>query len=287
MDVIGLNCSTGPEHMRQPVRFLGENSRLPISVIPNAGHPAQRGRRTRSTRWSRSRSPTQMEEFVTRVRRRASWAAAAAPTPEHIRAAGRRASAALTPKRARGRVRPAPLLRRSAPPTWCRSPRPTMIGERVNAQGSRKVKRHLLEDDYDGVLEVAREQVEGGAHVLDVCVALTERQDEGEQMRTVVKLLSQAVEAPLCIDSTEARRHRGGAEAVAGARRSSTRSTWRTAASASTRCSRRRRARRRGDRADDRPRPRRDGEDRRDEARGGAEDPRHRHRGVRAAARTR
>jgi 5-methyltetrahydrofolate--homocysteine methyltransferase len=83
-------------------------------------------------------------------------------------------------------------------------PRPTMIGERVNSQGSRKVKRHLLEDDYDGVLAVARDQVEGGAHVLDVCVALTERQDEDVQMRAVVKLLSQAVDAPLCIDSTEA-----------------------------------------------------------------------------------
>src|SRR5690606_4770814 len=62
----------------------------------------------------------------------------------------------------------------------------------------------LLEDDYDGVLEVARQQVDGGAHVLDVCVALTERQDEDVQMRAVVKLLSQAVDAPLCIDSTEA-----------------------------------------------------------------------------------
>src|SRR5690606_38923243 len=51
---------------------------------------------------------------------------------------------------------------------------------------------------------VAREQVEGGAHLLDVCVALTERQDEAVQMRTLVKLLSQSVEAPLCIDSTEA-----------------------------------------------------------------------------------
>jgi 5-methyltetrahydrofolate--homocysteine methyltransferase len=66
------------------------------------------------------------------------------------------------------------------------------------------VKRHLLDDDYDGVLTVAREQVEGGAHVLDVCVALTERQDEADQMRTVVKLLSQGVDAPLCLDSTEA-----------------------------------------------------------------------------------
>jgi 5-methyltetrahydrofolate--homocysteine methyltransferase len=56
------------------------------------------------------------------------------------------------------------------------------VGERVNAQGSRKVKRLLLADDYDSILDVAREQVEGGAHVLDVCVALTERADEATQM---------------------------------------------------------------------------------------------------------
>ncbi len=117
-------------------------------------------------------------------------------------------------------------------------PRPTMIGERVNAQGSRKMKRHLLEDDYDGVLEVAREQTEGGAHLLDVCVALTERQDEADQMRHVVKLLSQAVDAPLCIDSTEADVIEDGAEADRPVARSSTPSTWRTAASGWTPCSR-------------------------------------------------
>src|SRR5205085_7271397 len=77
-------------------------------------------------------------------------------------------------------------------------------GERVNSQGSRKVKRLLLADDYDGILDVAKDQVDSGAHVLDVCVALTERADEAEQMSKVVKLLSMSVEAPIMIDSTEA-----------------------------------------------------------------------------------
>ena len=62
-------------------------------------------------------------------------------------------------------------------------PRPLLVGERINAQGSRKIKRLLLEDDYDDIMLVAREQVEGGAHVLDVCCALTERTDEDVQMR--------------------------------------------------------------------------------------------------------
>jgi 5-methyltetrahydrofolate--homocysteine methyltransferase len=83
------------------------------------------------------------------------------------------------------------------------SPRPTLIGERVNSQGSRRAKEMLLADDYDGLLAVAEDQVNGGAHVLDVCVALTERQDEADQMREVVKRISLSQPAPIQIDSTE------------------------------------------------------------------------------------
>jgi 5-methyltetrahydrofolate--homocysteine methyltransferase len=83
------------------------------------------------------------------------------------------------------------------------NPPPTLVGERVNTQGSRKVKRLLLSEEYDGVLGVARDQVDGGAHLLDVCVALTERADEANQMVEVVKRLRSSVEAPLVLDSTE------------------------------------------------------------------------------------
>src|SRR2546421_1927719 len=82
-------------------------------------------------------------------------------------------------------------------------PAPLLVGERVNGQGSRKAKQALLDDDYDTLLGIGREQVEGGAHVLDVCVALTERTDEAQQMAKTVKKLSMGVEAPLEIDSTE------------------------------------------------------------------------------------
>src|SRR6202008_1360268 len=82
-------------------------------------------------------------------------------------------------------------------------PSPTLVGERVNSQGSRKAKELLLADDYDGLLQVAEDQVEGGAHVLDICVALTERQDEDEQMRRVVKKISLTQPSPIQVDSTE------------------------------------------------------------------------------------
>ncbi|MGH2800828.1 MAG: dihydropteroate synthase, partial [Thermoleophilaceae bacterium] len=81
--------------------------------------------------------------------------------------------------------------------------RPTLVGERVNSQGSRKAKELLLADDYDGLVQVAEDQVTGGAHVLDVCVALTERQDEDEQMREVVKRIALSQPAPIQVDSTE------------------------------------------------------------------------------------
>ena len=83
------------------------------------------------------------------------------------------------------------------------TPRPTLVGERVNSQGSRKAKEMLLADDYDGLMTVAEDQVTGGAHVLDICVALTERQDEAEQMRRVVKRSRLTQPAPIQIDSTE------------------------------------------------------------------------------------
>src|ERR687895_2948584 len=82
-------------------------------------------------------------------------------------------------------------------------PAPTLVGERVNSQGSRKAKELLLGDDYDGIVQIAEDQVEGGAHVLDLCVALTERQDEDEQMRLVAKRVSLTQPAPIQVDSTE------------------------------------------------------------------------------------
>ncbi len=198
-DVIGLNCSTGPEHMRQPVRYLSEHARLPISIIPNAGIPHNEGGQAVYP-LEPGALAEQLAEFV-ETYGVSVVGGCCGTTPAHLAAVCRRLEG----------VRPASRAPQHTPRVssairafdLAQIPAPTMIGERVNAQGSRAVKRFLLEDDYDGLLEVARGQTEGGAHLLDVCVALTERQDEAEQMRTAVKLLSQGVEAPLSIDSTE------------------------------------------------------------------------------------
>ena len=198
-DVIGLNCSTGPEHMRVPVQTLGELSRLPISIIPNAGIPINQN--------GRALYPLEPEPMAEQLRHFVEDSGVAAvggccgTTPAHIEALARLVGG--RPRRARG----VPFVPRVASAMraqdMLQQPPPLLIGERVNTQGSRKVKRLLLADDYDGVLDVAREQVEGGAHVLDVCVALTERADEAEQMVEVVKRLRAGIDAPLVIDTTE------------------------------------------------------------------------------------
>ena len=82
-------------------------------------------------------------------------------------------------------------------------PPPLIIGERINTQGSRKAKELVLNDDYDGLVDLGRIQVEDGAHCLDVCVATTERADEREFMLNLVKRLSLEIDAPLVIDSTD------------------------------------------------------------------------------------
>ena len=95
-------------------------------------------------------------------------------------------------------------------------PRPTLVGERVNSQGSRKAKELLLADDYDGLVQVAEDQVEGGAHVLDLCVALTERSDEDEQMSAVAKRVSLTQPTPIQVDSTEPEVLKAALETIPG-----------------------------------------------------------------------
>jgi 5-methyltetrahydrofolate--homocysteine methyltransferase len=82
-------------------------------------------------------------------------------------------------------------------------PPPLIIGERLNTQGSKKAKKLVLSDDFDGLIDLGRDQVNDGAHCIDVCVATTERSDELEFMKKLVKRLSLEIDAPLVIDSTD------------------------------------------------------------------------------------
>ncbi|MBA4379791.1 MAG: methionine synthase, partial [Anaerolinea sp.] len=199
IDVIGLNCSTGPEHMREPIRILGELSTLPVSCIPNAGLPLNVD--------GQAIYPLEPEpfaealtEFVEKHNIRV-VGGCCGTTPAHLkRLVDKLHGRPLPPRPALS----TPRLSSSISATTMRQdPPPLLIGERCNAQGSRKFKQILLAEDYDAILELARDQVTGGAHTLDISVAVTERPDEGELMRKVVKKLEMGVDAPLVIDTTE------------------------------------------------------------------------------------
>src|SRR5213083_730857 len=200
VDVIGLNCSTGPEDMRDAIRFLGEHSPLPVHCIPNAGLPLQGP--NGETIFPEQPEPLAnvLGEFVERYGV-SIVGGCCGTTPAHIAAINERCGSHPIGKRPVPRPPHVSSMIAAAP--LVQEPRPTLVGERVNSQGSRKAKEMLLADDYDGLLQVAEDQVEGGAHVLDVCVALTERQDEDEQMRQVVKRVSLTQPAPIQVDSTE------------------------------------------------------------------------------------
>ena len=211
IDVLGMNCSTGPEYMRQPIQYLIERSPYPISVLPNAGLPINVD--------GEAVYPMQPDPFSEMVGEFARWGVnvvggCCGATPEHIDRLYQQVHGQTYEETvAQRKPRQAPLRREimqepqaSSGMTATRmmqDPGPTLIGERVNSQGSRKVKRLLLEDDYDSIVEIAVGQVNRGAHMLDVCVALTERDDEKSQMEKLVKKLSMAVEVPLIIDTTE------------------------------------------------------------------------------------
>ncbi len=208
IDVIGLNCSTGPAQMRDSIRYLCENSRCPVSVIPNAGLPLMGPRGEAIYPETPEQLARELGEFVREYGVNA-IGGCCGTTPAHVAALRevldeRSTSRARRARDARDDKERAQYVASAMTAVSLeQEPRPLLVGERINSQGSRRMKRLLLEERYDDIVLLAREQIEGGAHVLDVCCALTERSDEDVQMRELVRRLAQSVEAPLMIDSTE------------------------------------------------------------------------------------
>jgi 5-methyltetrahydrofolate--homocysteine methyltransferase len=200
VDVIGLNCSTGPEDMRDAIRFLGEHCPVPVACIPNAGLPLQGP--DGETIFPEQPGPLAdaLQEFVERYGV-GIVGGCCGTTPDHIAAIVERVGGRQTGPRPA--PRPPHMSSMIAATPLVQEPRPTMVGERVNSQGSRKAKELLLADDYDGLVQIAEDQISGGAHILDLCVALTERTDEDEQMRILAKKISLTQPAPIQVDSTE------------------------------------------------------------------------------------
>jgi 5-methyltetrahydrofolate--homocysteine methyltransferase len=204
IDVVGLNCSTGPEHMRQPIEFLGQHAMLPVSCIPNAGLPLNVD--------GEAVYPLEPEPFAEAMMEFVQKnnvsivGGCCGTTPAHLKSLVEKMDTDPD-TRFRAFTRPTLIEPRLASSIQAipmhQEPPPLLIGERCNAQGSRKFKRLLMAEDYDAILSLARQQVERGAHALDISVAVTERSDEAELMKQVMKKLAMSVDVPLVIDTTE------------------------------------------------------------------------------------
>lgn len=199
IDVIGINCSTGPEEMREAVRYLGENAPMWVSCLPNAGLPEEVDGHAHYHLEPEVLADAH-REFVGRFKV-SMVGGCCGTTPAHIKAVidkinGWKPSPRPTKK---------PLLVASGLEGFNIDEQimPVIVGERLNSQGSRKAKKFVLDDDMEGLYNIAREQVEAGAAVLDVNLAVTERDDEDVQMTKIVKLLNDSIPCPLMIDSTE------------------------------------------------------------------------------------
>ena len=155
VDVIGLNCSTGPEDMRDAIRFLGEFARLPVHCIPNAGLPLQGP--NGETIFPEQPEPlaTVLGEFVERYGV-SIVGGCCGTTPDAHRGDRRAGQRAGRPGRRGRRGAPPHVSSMIAATPLVQDPRPTLVGERVNSQGSRKAKELLLADDYDGLADGRR-----------------------------------------------------------------------------------------------------------------------------------
>jgi 5-methyltetrahydrofolate--homocysteine methyltransferase len=199
IDVIGLNCSTGPDFMREPIRQLAEQTNLPVSCIPNAGLPLNVDGQAVYPMLPQPFTDT-LSEFVTKFGINV-VGGCCGTTPEHMKVL---VDTLKNQKPVERSSTPIPRLASAVQISpMIQEPAPFLIGERLNSQGSKKFKQLLMDEDYDSMITIARDQIENGAHGLDLCVALTERSDEAALMRNVLKVLSPVVKVPFIFDSTE------------------------------------------------------------------------------------
>jgi 5-methyltetrahydrofolate--homocysteine methyltransferase len=209
-DVVGLNCSTGPVEMENPMRILSEGAPCFISCVPNAGLPVEEQGKT-----VYPLSPEEMAAIVSRLAykyRIDVLGGCCGTTPEHIRLMKKAI------KKYKKRAIPQNSYFASAYRAYDlnSSPRPIKVGERMNTQGSKKMKDLLIRGDYDSVIELAKTQEKQGARVLDLCTVLSERATERDDAVELTRRIAESVEIPVMIDSTDAEVIKGALERYPG-----------------------------------------------------------------------
>jgi 5-methyltetrahydrofolate--homocysteine methyltransferase len=198
VDIIGMNCATGPREMSDHVRVLSSSSPKPIFVMPNAGLPENVGGVAHY-----HLSPEELVQYLSHFVKDLGVqvvGGCCGTTKEHIRQLVE-AVGNLSPKERKAEFVPSASSLYQAVPFHIVPP-PILIGERTNANGSKLFKDLLLREDWEGMVAMGREQVNEQAHMLDVCVAYAGR-DEAADMRELITRFNTQIAIPLVIDSTE------------------------------------------------------------------------------------
>ncbi|HEX8688444.1 MAG TPA: homocysteine S-methyltransferase family protein, partial [Pyrinomonadaceae bacterium] len=211
VDVIGMNCGTGPRNMTESLRYLCENTSRPVSVLPNAGLPEVRDGRMHYDETPESFA-AQVEHFARDFGANV-VGGCCGTTPEHLRLVVERV-ANLSPKRREARVLPAASSIFIQQP-YVQDASFLIVGERVNASGSKKMRDLLNAEDWDGLVSLAREQEREGAHILDVNVDFVGR-DGVRDMHDLASRLVTQVKVPLMFDSTEWEKMEAGLQHAGG-----------------------------------------------------------------------
>ncbi|HEY0099804.1 MAG TPA: methionine synthase [Pyrinomonadaceae bacterium] len=211
IDVIGMNCGTGPRNMTESIRYLCENATLPVSVLPNAGLPSVKDGAMHYDETPESFT-AQVAHFVKDFGVNV-VGGCCGTTPEHLRMLVE-AMQGVQPKRRTGSVLPAASSIYSQQP-YVQQNSFLIVGERVNASGSKKMRDLLNAEDWDGLVSLAREQEREGAHVLDVNVDFVGR-DGVKDMHELASRLVTNIRLPLMFDSTEWEKMEAGLEHAGG-----------------------------------------------------------------------
>lgn len=211
IDVIGMNCGTGPRQMAESLKYLCENSPIPVSVLPNAGLPE-----VKDGKQHYDETP---ETFAAQVEHFANDFGAnivggcCGTTPEHLKQVIERVGR-LSPKQRDAKLAPSAssIYFQQA---YTQDASFLIVGERVNASGSKKMRDLLDAEDWDGLVNLAKSQEKEGAHILDVNVDFVGR-DGVADMHELASRLVTNVKIPLMLDSTEWEKMEAGLEHAGG-----------------------------------------------------------------------
>jgi 5-methyltetrahydrofolate--homocysteine methyltransferase len=211
IDILGLNCATGPDLMKEHIKYLSEHSPFIVSCVPNAGLPENVGGQAHYKLTPMELRMSLMhfiEDLGVQI-----IGGCCGTRPDHIQALAE-LSRTLTPKPRQPHYEPSAASIYSIQP-YTQDNSFLIVGERLNASGSKKCRTLLNDEDWDGLISLAKAQVKEGAHILDVNVDYVGRDGERDMHELASRLVNN-VTLPLMLDSTEWEKMEAGLKVAGG-----------------------------------------------------------------------